>query len=317
MSVGLIDIIMSYKERLSEAVETGNNDEQFSCLLFALQLPSICARLDFPREEYAEFYSDGNPRDKKLYIAWLKKNHRLLMAGGMGFVTFKAFCSAVYALRCSLTHEGILSSNKELQNIRFLSGKYSEMNLGFLGLGAKQYIPLYYLCDRLFIGALKSVSIVEVYTNESDRFSLFSIRYTDKVAITDKASLVVDYSELSDEIADAQKRAEEFLGKKSKRECALFSLYHYLSHYQLLVFDDMESHFASKRRHGKFRREIDYYGAIDEWLETLDTFGKHCIFRAKDGNQHTYRLSVDAEAYREMKEIVGDVYGFIQRGKQL
>ena len=317
MSVGLSKIISRYKDRLSKAVEKGNNDEQFSCLMFALQLPSICARLDFPRDEYEEFYSGKNISDKKLYIAWLKKNRRLLMAGSSGFLTFNEFCLAVYELRCSLVHEGILSSNKELQNIRFLSGKHSEMTLGFLSLGAKQYIPLYYLCDRLFIGALKSVSIVEVYTNESDRFSLFSIRYTDKVAITDKASLVVDYSELSDEIADARKRAEEFLGKKSKRECALFFLYHYLSHYQLSVFDDMESHFASKRRHEKFSREIDYYGAIDEWLETLDKFGKHCIFRAKDGNQHTYRFSVDAGVYREMKKIVREFEQFIQRGKAL
>lgn len=305
MSVGLREIISRYKDRLSKVVEKGNNDEQFSCLMFALQLPSICARLDFPRDKYEEFYSGKNISDKKLYIAWLKKNRRLLMAGSSGFLTFNEFCLAVYELRCSLVHEGILS------------GKHSEMTLGFLSLGAKQYIPLYYLCDRLFIGALKSVSIVEVYTNESDRFSLFSIRYTDKVAITDKASLVVDYSELSDEIADARKRAEEFLGKKSKRECALFSLYHYLSHYQLSVFDDMESHFASKRRHEKFSREIDYYGAIDEWLETLDKFGKHCIFRAKDGNQHTYRFSVDAGVYREMQKVVREFKQFIQRGKAL
>ena len=299
MSVGLREIIERYQKRLSTAVEDGNNDEQFSCLLFALQLPSICARLDFPRDEYEKFYLGGKPHDKELYSEWLKKNRRLLMAGSSGFLTFNAFCLAVYELRCNLVHEGILSSNKELQNIRFLSGKHSEMTLGFLSLGAKQYIPLYYLCDRLFIGALKSVSIA------------------DRVAITDTASLVVDYSELSDEIADARKRAEEFLGKKSKRECALFSLYHYLSHYQLSVFDDMELHFASKRRHEKFSREIDYYGAIDEWLATLDKFGKHCIFRAKDGNLNVYRLSVDAGVYREMKNIVREFEQFIQRGKAL
>lgn len=61
MSVGLRDIILSYKERLSKAVEAGNNDEQFSCLLFALQLPSICAQLDFPRDKYEQFYSGGKP----------------------------------------------------------------------------------------------------------------------------------------------------------------------------------------------------------------------------------------------------------------
>lgn len=55
MSVGLIEIIRSYQNRLSEAVEAGDNDEQFSCLMFALQLPSICARLDFPRDKYKDF----------------------------------------------------------------------------------------------------------------------------------------------------------------------------------------------------------------------------------------------------------------------
>lgn len=125
MSVGLREIIFKYKERLSKAVEKGNNDEQFSCLMFALQLPSICARLDFPRDKYEAFYSDRKPRDRELYIKWLEKNHALLVEGSSGFLTFNDFCSAVYELRCSLVHEGILESNKRLQSIRFLSGKSS------------------------------------------------------------------------------------------------------------------------------------------------------------------------------------------------
>jgi hypothetical protein len=309
MSVGLREIIFKYKERLSKAVEKGNNDEQFSCLMFALQLPSICARLDFPRDKYEAFYSDRKPRDRELYIKWLAKNHALLVEGSSGFLTFNDFCSAVYELRCSLVHEGILESNKRLQNIRFLSG-----NGAGLCLGDKQYIPLYYLCDALFTGALDSVSVKEFSTNQSGGFSL---SYNSKVAVMDADSLVVDISELSDEAVNMRKRAEEFLGGKSKRESALFALYDYLAHWQLSVFDEMESHFAkdSIRRRDTLSLEIAYYGGLDG--DSLEELGKMWVFRAKDGNLNVYRLSVDAGVYREMKKIVREFEQFIQRGKAL
>lgn len=288
MSVGLREIIFKYKDRLSTAVEKGNNDEQFSCLMFALQLPSICARLDFPRDKYEQFYSGGKPHDGELYIKWLEKNHALLVEGSSGFLTFNDFCSAVYELRCSLVHEGILESNKRLQNIRFLSG-----NGAGLCLGDKQYIPLYYLCDALFTGALDN----------------------SKVAVMDADSLVVDISELSDEAVNMRKRAEEFWGNKSKRESALFALYDYLAHWQLSVFDEMESHFAkdSIRRRDTLSLEIAYYGGLDG--DSLEELGKMWVFRAKDGNLNVYRLSVDAGVYREMKKIVREFRGFIWKGK--
>ena len=309
MGVGLRDIIMSYKERLSEAVETGNNDEQFSCLLFALQLPSICARLDFPRDKYEGFYSDGKPYDRELYIKWLAKNRALLVEGSSGFLTFNAFYSAVYELRCNLTHEGILEQNKRLQNIRFLSGKSSG-----IALGDKQYIPLYYLCNALFTGALDSVSVREFSTNQSGGFSL---SYNSKVVVMDADSLVVDISELSDDVVNMRKRAEEFWGNKNARESALFALHDYLAHWQLSLFDEMESHFAkdSIRRHDKFSLELPYYSGLDG--DSLETLGKLWIFRAKDGNFNVYRLSLDAGVYREMQKIVREFKQFIRRGKQL
>ena len=305
----LRDIILAHQMKLSDAVERGDNDAQFSCLMFALQLPSICARLDFPRDKYEQFYSGGKPHDRELYIKWLEKNHALLVEGSSGFLTFNDFCSAVYELRCSLVHEGILESNKRLQNIRFLSG-----NGAGLCLGAKQYIPLYYLCDALFTGALDSVSVKEFSTNQSGGFS-FS--YNSKVAVMDADSLVVDISELSDEAVNMRKRAEEFWGGKSKRESALFALYDYLAHWQLSVFDEMESHFAkdSIRRRDTLSLEIAYYGGLDG--DSLEELGKMWVFRAKDGNLNVYRLSVDAGVYREMKKIVREFRGFIWKGKQL
>ena len=67
----LRDIILAHQMKLSDAVEREDNDAQFSCLMFALQLPSMCARLDFPRDKYEQFYSGGTPRDRELYIKWL------------------------------------------------------------------------------------------------------------------------------------------------------------------------------------------------------------------------------------------------------
>lgn len=305
----LKDIILAHQMKLSDGVERGDNDAQFSCLMFALQLPSICSRLDFPRDKYEQFYSGGTPRDRELYIKWLEKNHALLVDVSSGFLTFNEFCSAVYELRCNLVHDGILTTNKKLQNIRFLSGKSSGISLG-----DKQYIPLYYLCDALFTGALDSVSVKEFSTNQSGGFSL---GYNSKIAVTDTDSLVVDISELSDKAVDMRKRAEEFWGGKSKLESALFALYDYLAHWQLSVFDEMESHFAkdSIRRQDKFSLEIAYYGGMDG--DSLEELGKMWVFRAKDGNLNVYRLSVDAGVYREMKKIVREFRGFIWKGKAL
>lgn len=296
MSAGLRNIILSHQLNLSDAVKNGYNGAQFSCLIFALQLPSICARLDFPRDKYREFYSDGNPRDKTLYVKWLEKNHDLMYALSIGFLTFNEFCLALYELRCSLTHEGIVASNKKLQNIRFLSGEHSAV-----ALGSKQYIPLYYLCYALFEGALRSVG------------------HSSKTAVTDTDSLVVDISELSDAIVDMRRRAEEFWGKKSDREYVLYTLYDYLAHFQWSVLDKMESHFADADAKFSFSTEIVYYGRIaganpetvyfggmDRY--SLETLGKLGIFRAKDSNQQgihsVYMLFLDTEAYWEMKKIV-------------
>ena len=131
----------------------------------------------------------------------------------------------------------------------------------------------------------------------------------------------------SDKVADMQKRAEEFWGKKSAREYALYALCDYLLKFQLPVSVEMESHFAedSIRRHDRFCVDIDYYGGISgDSLEILDELD---IFRAKDSNPRVscgvyiyargvYRLSLDAEVYMEMNNIWRDVWR-IQRGTDL
>lgn len=131
----------------------------------------------------------------------------------------------------------------------------------------------------------------------------------------------------SNEVAE-----EEFWGKKSAREYALYALCDYLLNFQFPVSVEMESHFAedSIRRNDRFSVDIVYYfyygGIGGDSLEILDELG---IFRAKDGNPRVYgdcgvyvyahgvyRLSVDAEVYMEMNNIWREVF-LMQRGNEL
>lgn len=136
----------------------------------------------------------------------------------------------------------------------------------------------------------------------------------------------------SDKVDDMRKRAEEFWGKKSAREYALYALCDYLLNFQFPVSVEMGSHFAedSIRRNDRFSVDIDYYGGISgDSLEILDALD---IFRAKDSNPRVYgdcgvyvyargvyRLSVDAEVYMEMNNVWREVWRLIhiQRGKDL
>lgn len=72
----MIDLIEQYKKRLE------NNPNDYTYLLFALQIPSICSRIEFPqtpentgRCEDGKLYKvNGNPWDANMYKAWLMKH---------------------------------------------------------------------------------------------------------------------------------------------------------------------------------------------------------------------------------------------------
>ena len=69
MDVNLIELIDMYRNKLDK--------DRYSCLLFALQLPSICSRIEYPnRGKYTAYYNDdGRPKDGKLYRKWIKDHY--------------------------------------------------------------------------------------------------------------------------------------------------------------------------------------------------------------------------------------------------
>lgn len=68
------ELIDKYRDKLSSPDCT--DDDKHSALLFALQIPSVCSRIEYPADEYTEFYrGDGRPIDNKLYKYWIR-NHK-------------------------------------------------------------------------------------------------------------------------------------------------------------------------------------------------------------------------------------------------
>ncbi len=73
----MLDLIQVYRNKLQ------TNPHDTSCLLFALQIPSVCSRIDFPQTpentgecKDGKFYrANGKIWDANMYKAWLRKHY--------------------------------------------------------------------------------------------------------------------------------------------------------------------------------------------------------------------------------------------------
>ena len=110
----MMKLVQEYNDKLK------NNSNDISCLLFALQIPSICSRIEFPKtdentgraDEGKLYRSDGRPYDANMYKAWLRKHYDDFADIYYGALTLNSFCDNLYALRNQVTHEGVLMASK-------------------------------------------------------------------------------------------------------------------------------------------------------------------------------------------------------------
>ena len=135
----LTDLIKEYRERL----EINPNDT--SCLLFALQIPSICSRIEFPQtaENTGTLYrTNGTVRDKNMYKRWLQKHCSGFVDIYNQTMLFDDFCENLYKLRCQMTHEGVVMTNES--KFYFIDGD-SAMCIGDI-----VFLPIKRLCEDMF-----------------------------------------------------------------------------------------------------------------------------------------------------------------------
>lgn len=128
--------------------------EQYLALSFALQIPSICSRIEIPRSSqnsgHAEtdpkvYYLEpnGKPIDKRLYVSWLRLHRQQFRAWHLYTMPFEAICCAIYDLRDTLSSAGSLLE---------AAGKVALVEEGchLMYSGGRLYIPLGDFCHDMF-----------------------------------------------------------------------------------------------------------------------------------------------------------------------
>lgn len=146
-NMDMIKLVQEYNDKLK------NNPNDISCLLFALQVPSICSRIEFSKtdentgraEEGKLYRSDGRPYDANMYKAWLRKHYDAFEDIYYGAMTLNSFCDNLYALRNQVTHEGVLMTSKN----KFY---FTEHN-NAMCVGEFVFIPMKRLCEDMFRAA--------------------------------------------------------------------------------------------------------------------------------------------------------------------
>lgn len=144
----LKDLIESYRKKLND------NSNYYSCLLFALQIPSICSRIEFPKTDEnkgglkeGKFYGPkGRVWDGNMYKAWLKKHSNSFVNIYSDSMEIEEFCKKLYDLRCQMTHEGVVMTGTN----RFF---FIEANSSAMCVNDIVFLPVKRLCDDMFEAA--------------------------------------------------------------------------------------------------------------------------------------------------------------------
>lgn len=143
----LMELIKEYREKLDQ------NPNDFSCLLFALQIPSICSRIEVPkmaentsltnnRSDGKYYKPNGKVWDANIYKAWIRKHNKdFVDVYGMS-MTIDSFCDNIYDLRCKMTHEGVVMT--DTSKFYFVEGD-SAMCVGDI-----IFLPIKRLCEDMF-----------------------------------------------------------------------------------------------------------------------------------------------------------------------
>lgn len=130
-----------------------DNPNDYSCLLFALQIPSICSRIEFPQTaentgagcDGKLYGTGGRVYDANMYKTWLNKHSNCFKDIYSSSMNTKVFCDNVYALRCQMTHEGALMSDK---NKFYFVDSDNAMCVGEI-----VFIPIKRLCEDMYDAA--------------------------------------------------------------------------------------------------------------------------------------------------------------------
>ena len=146
-----------------EKSKSDDPHEQYVALMFALQLPSICSRIDFPRYPENSGDSDadpsvlyvgpaGRPQDKRLYIEWLRLHKHQFRCWWITTMPFEVLCRALYELRERLLNSGSLVE---------AAAKIVPLQSGcpMLYSGGRVYMSIEDFCQDMFTAASEALCV--------------------------------------------------------------------------------------------------------------------------------------------------------------
>lgn len=251
-----LDLLNLYRKKLdSDAL-----DDKYSALMFALQLPGICGRIEFEQtDENTDnnekrnngtdislrlYKKNGMPLDGNIYQYWLRKHRFLDMS------------KAIYDLRCCLTHEGFVKTSQSKIVLVDSDGIGSD-------LGSVVCISICVLCRSIFDEAAK------VFKDHHVDFSDFT-------------GCGLDYSVFSKLDADVWYLYSDFWKGYEERDRKLNMIYDFVFSDDDLMLNKVHLYF-SENPNGVF--EIHDFGRrysivpIDDELfsREFDAYGFPCI----------------------------------------
>lgn len=289
-------LIESNKEKLKSC----DNNSLHSILLFSLQLPSICSRIEFPKTddntgklEDGKFYRKNcKVWDANIYKAWLREHidcFRNIFSTGM---TVDTFCDSIYELRNQLTHEGIIIS---LQNKYF----FIENGRTAMILGNIVFLPIQQFCEDIFDAAEQTI------TNIKD----ISISVFDDLIISDDT-----YKDICDDVNNLYRL---FWNNHTNEDNLLNSVYDHVFFNNEYKEKEIETFFLDNPDcvYEIWDFGLDYCNMIPDGKIICEEYNKEKSRLSKLLHTNTLVCRLTRVQYERMKTVVKELNDFSEQHK--
>ena len=256
----MVELIDMYRDKL--------DSDPYSCLLFALQLPSICSRVECERHPdlYDDCWSNNKPRrliDGAAYQRWLVRHIFYLKHLFMPFMNSQTFVKKVYKLRCLLTHEGVLLERSvEDNDFCFVEGNITFALPNMLFLSPSSF------CNAMFDSACSFLLNVGVRPNVSSYSDLL-------LPLKDYIEIMNDVRMCCDKWAEC-----EFEYTNDRDDSLLYILYDWLSVYYSIPkkTDDVseKSDDKSNKETNELEKMEEFFKENPEKEYVMSDFSRRC-----------------------------------------
>ena len=298
MDVSLIELIDMYRNKL--------DNDRYSCLLFALQLPSICSRIEYPNSgEYRVYYNNnrGRPIDGELYRKWIKDHYSYFNKITKCFnVSCTDFADTVYDLRCNMTHACVTVDVDKLFNTNddfyfcFIDD-YDFRGTSLYGLGDVRFVSIYDFCQCMFNAA----STIAVHN------------------VSSSSRIYMSYSDYNELVLKYINKCYEILDERSDDAVLLLAIYEQIKLRRPELLDEIDLFFKENsdgvynyrqgRKSGQIRNfSVDVSAFVGYSSKGIIVFEKAYDVPYIEGNINTNPTVTNLILTREQYDLMKLVY---------